>query len=149
MPRFKIGERIYHSTTLEDLSLKDIVLFNQQADEIGLQARWADLEQASEEIAEMTVAEADRHPHKFLVIAATVWASRRLAGEDLAFGEAIDFPASDFVLLPEPEDKKPGKPKGASKPRKAPKKTVASSPAGDPEPETMRSTVSETPTPTS
>lgn len=132
MPRFQIGETIYNTASLDELSLKDIVLFDSQAAEIGLDARWSDLEQAATDMAAMTGDEADRHPRKILVIAVTIWAARRMAGEQIKFGDAIDFPANSMRLLPEAGDKKPGKPKAA---KKAAKKTPASSPVADLEPE--------------
>lgn len=128
MARFKLGEKVYSPAGLDEISLKDLVLFNTQAEQMGLSARWSDVEQAGQEMAELSEADAERHPNKMLVIAVTIWIARRGAGEDLSFGEAIDFPMSAITFLADPEDRKPGKPKGA---KKAPAKRTpkASAPA--------------------
>lgn len=130
MPRFQIGETIYNTAALDELSLKDIVLFDSQAAEIGLDARWSDLEQAATDMSALSADEADRHPRKILVIAVTIWAARRMAGEQIKFGDAIDFPANSMRLLPEVGDKKPGKPKAAKKAAK--KSPKASAPVVEP-----------------
>lgn len=145
MPRFKIGEKIYNTAALDELSLLDIVMFDTQAKALGADFRWSDLEAAALELDGLSEAEAERHPRKLLVIAVTIWAARRLAGEAISFEQAIDFPANQLQMIADPGDRKPGKPKGAKKPRK----TTASSPAGAPEPVTDSATASETPTPTS
>lgn len=141
MPRFKIGEQVYNTAALDELSLLDIVMFDSQAIGMGADFRWADLEQAALELDGLSEREAERHPRKLLVIAVTIWAARRIAGEAISFEQAIDFPANQLQMLPEPGDRKPGKPKGAKKPRKT--TTSASSPASDLEPVVD---VSETPT---
>jgi hypothetical protein len=106
------------------------VLFNTQAADMGLAEKWSDVERISAEFDAMSEAEAENHPDKLLMIGVTVWVSRRASGEDLSFGDALDFPISSLDFLPEPEDRKPGKPKGAKKPQKStPPSVVDESPA--------------------
>jgi hypothetical protein len=149
MDRFKIGDQVYTTASLDELTLKDIILFDTMAENMGLSARWYDVEQAAYELQAMTdVDAADRHPRKYLVIGVTIWAARRVAGEAAPFEDAIDFKMSDFTVLPSTEDRRPGKPKGAGKPRKSTRTSAraASRPGTDPEsgtPESSR-TPSET-----
>lgn len=131
MARFKLHGKTYTTSALDEITLKDLVLFNTQAEATGITRKWSDVERVSAELSQLTPAEADRHPEKFLAIAVTIWASRRTSGEDITFDEAIDFPIKDIEFLPEPEDRKPGKRQGA---KKAPKKrsTRTSGPADEP-----------------
>lgn len=117
--RFKLGDKTYETAGLDEVSLRDLVLFNTQAAEIGLASRWSDVEAAAEEFDSLTEEEVRRHPDNMLVMAVTIWITRRAAGEDLSFGDAIDIPISKIEILPDPGDHKPGKPRGAKKPRKA------------------------------
>lgn len=126
--RFKLDGKVYSTASLDEISLRDLVLFNTQAEEIGLTRKWSDVERVAHELETLPAKEADLHPEKLLVIAVTIWASRRLAGDQLTFGEAIDFPTSHLEWLPEPEDRKPGKGKGAKK-APAKKSTRTSAPA--------------------
>ena len=126
MARFKLRGKVYSTAALDELPLKALVLFDDQAAEIGMSRRWSDVETAAAEISAAKSADAEFHPSRYLVIAVTIWASRLTSGEPLTFGEAIDFPLKDIEFLPEPEDRKPGKAKGA---KKAPaKRTPTSAP---------------------
>lgn len=111
MSRFKIGAKVYTMTSLDDVSLRDIVMFNTEAAALGLGKTWADVEQLAAEIQAADDDAAENHPDKMLMIGVTVWASRRVAGDDVTFGEAIDVPLSAIEFLPEPGDRKPGKAK--------------------------------------
>lgn len=116
--RFKIGKKVYSTAALDEISLKDLMLFNTQAADMGLTERWSDVERISQEMANMTEAEAETHPGKMLMVGVTVWAARRIAGEQVTFDEAVSIPVGSIVFLPATEDRKPGPTKGA-KPRKA------------------------------
>ena len=129
MARFKLHGKIYTTAALDEVSLKDLVLFNSQAEEIGMARKWSDVERVTAEMSGLTTAEADQHPEKLLLIAVTVWATRRIAGDAVTFGEAIDFPMNAIEFLPEPEDRKPGKRKGAAKKAPAKKSTRTSAAA--------------------
>ena len=141
--RFRIGEKVYQTTALDEISLKDLVLFNGQAEEIGLSYRWHDVERLAQEFEELSEAEAEAHPDKLLLIAVTVWVARRAGGDVVTFGEAIDIPMARLEFLPDAEDKRPPKAKGGKK--RPPK---ASAPAGarvtddDPTPSTSEATSS-------
>ena len=129
MARFKLGDKVYSPAGLDEVSLKDLVLFNTQAADMGLAERWSDVESASMEIATLSERDAERHPGKHLVIAVTIWISRRAAGEDLSFGDAIDFPMSSIEFIADPEDHKPGKRNGAKRSAPAKRTPKASAPA--------------------
>lgn len=115
--RIKIGDKVYPTVARDEISLRDLMLFNTQAEEFGV--TWGDVEQVMGEWEGLTEEQAERHPQKFLVIGVTLWMSRRAAGEDVTFSEAVDVNLADVDFLPEPQDKSPGKAKAAKK--KAPK----------------------------
>ena len=134
MARFKIGDRIYTTASLDEVSLRDLIKFNSQAAELGIAERWPDIERLAQVFDGLTEAEAEAHPDKLLLIGVTIWVSRRVAGEDLAFGDAIDIPLSQLEFIPDPEDRKPGKAKGA-KPRKSTPRSAADESPAEPEAE--------------
>jgi hypothetical protein len=124
MARFKLQGRTYNTAALDEISLKDLLVFNSQAEDMGLRRNWADVERVSEELAQLDPVKADQHPERFLVISTTIWAARRIAGDVVTLDEAVSFPLREIEFLPEPGDRKPGKPKGA---KKAPAKSARTS----------------------
>lgn len=126
--RFKIGSTIYTTASLDEVSLKDLITFQSEMRDLGLDESWGDIEAAAEEMAEMTEAEAQNHPKSLLLFGVTVWASRRAAGEVIRFADAVDFPMKDLSILPSVDDRRPGPTKGAASKAKRPK---ASAPASE------------------
>jgi hypothetical protein len=122
MARFVIDGKTYTTTALDEVPLKDLIRFNTEAADMGLRERWNDVQRAAVEMDGMTETEAEDHPDSLLVMAVTIWVSRRLAGEDLAFGDAVDVPMNHIKFLADPGDRK-GPTKGAAK--KARPKTPA------------------------
>lgn len=125
MSRFSINGKVYSTSALDEVPLRDLILFNTQAAEMGLSERWNDIERIATDFATLTPKQADQHPDKLLVFAVTIWVSRRMAGEDLTFGQAVDIPLSSLQMIPDPADKKP-----KANPTKGPKRQV-SAPASD------------------
>lgn len=124
--KFKIGSKIYDATHLDDITLGDIVIFNSQAEAVGLGATWQDIQRIGGELEELDRNEAAKHPEMLLMTAATIWLTRRRSGENISFGDAIDFPLSSFDVLEDPQDRQPKK---APKAKKA--KNTAASTLGD------------------
>jgi hypothetical protein len=123
MARFKLHGRTYNTAALDEISLKDLLMFNSQAEDLGLRRNWADVERVLEELATMSRDDAERHPERFLVISTTIWAARRIAGEDVTLEQAVDFEIKAIEFLPEPQDHQPGKRKGVAKKAPAKKST--------------------------
>lgn len=109
--RFRIGEKVYTTETLDEISLRDLMLFNRQAADMGLGATWADVERISAEIAALDENSVGTHPDMMLMVGVTVWASRRQAGDDVTFEQAVDVPLSKIVWLESPKDRQPKTPK--------------------------------------
>ena len=107
MARFSIDGRMYNTASVDQISLKDLVLFKSQCADIGLPITWPEVERAVDEISVMSTKDAGNHPEFLTVIAVTIWISRRTAGDDLPFGDAIDVKMSSLTFLPEPEVRKP------------------------------------------
>lgn len=121
--RFRLNGKTYEMSAINEISLKDLVLFNTQAEDMGLRNfRWDDVERTYQEISKLkSPQEAAKHPNRHLMIAVTVWISRQKAGDNVTLEEAISFGMDEIEFLPDPEDRKPGPTRGASK-RKAPAK---------------------------
>lgn len=134
MARFKIGDKVYSTAMLDEVTLKDIIRFNTQAEDLGIAEKWHDVEVAAAQMASAKAAEAMAHPMRNVVIGVTIWASRLIAGEEITFEQAVDFPIKDLTLLPDPADRKKsaGKAKGAKKApaKKAAKKSTPASRRG-------------------
>ena len=107
--RFRLDGKVYSVGALEDVSLRDVMLFNTQAADMGLAATWADVERVSGGDVRADKDEAEKHPDALLMLGVTIWATRRIAGDEVTFGDAVDFPLSALVWLPDTEDRKPGK----------------------------------------
>jgi hypothetical protein len=120
--RFKLGDTVYTAAEADLLSLKDILQFEQEAADLGRPLKWGQIEAWSQEltgfyqvIANTKSSAADRkqaeqatkdHEGALWVIAMTIWASRRVAGEAVTFEQAVDFPMRDLTWLPETQDRK-------------------------------------------
>lgn len=125
--KFKVGETTYTAASLDELTLKMVLELEQESAELGRVLHLADIQAMANRIDSMkTDQQRGEHPDAPWVIAVTVWASRRLAGEKLTFSEAVDVPMKDLVFLKEPQDhkrpanptKRPAKVSGrAAKPR--------------------------------
>lgn len=120
--RFRIDGRIYEAAALDQLMLKDILLFERDAAALGRPMKWGQIEAWAKELDVYyeTIAnprstkaakdEAERaakdHEGAMWVIAMTIWASRRVAGETLTFEQATEFPMHQLEWLPDPQDRK-------------------------------------------
>ncbi len=114
--KFKLGSKVYDAASIEDLSLKFILMLERETADLGRPMRWADITAMVDSLGAIEDhEERGRHPDAPWVLAVTIWAARRNAGEDLTFGEAIDFPLSGLTFLHDPQDRKEPK----SDPRKA------------------------------
>lgn len=116
--KLKIGDKIYDTGVLDDLPLKFILQMEKQTADFGHPMTYPLIKAASDEInALKSDDEKKDHPEMIWLTAVGIWAARKLAGEDVTFDQAVDFPMSALTVLPEPGDhKKPNPTKG--RPRK-------------------------------
>jgi hypothetical protein len=106
--KFSINGKVYDATDLESVKLRDILVFEQQTKDMGRAVTWGEVNQWADELDALgSDDERANHPGAPWLTAVTVWASRRIAGEDLTFGDAVDFPMSALRFIPDPEDHKP------------------------------------------
>lgn len=96
--RFKIQGKTYDTATVDEISLRDVVLFNSQAADVGLGVTWADIERISNEIAELGDTEV-AHPDALVMFAVTIWAARRVAGDDVTLDQALSVPMKDIEIV--------------------------------------------------
>lgn len=132
--RFRIGKgkTIYSLTSVDDLSLLDLIALRSELAQIGIKESWQDITTAVQEMAAIDDQDGnpDDHPLSLLVFAVTLWAARRKAGDQLGFAEAVNVPMTSIIWLPKPADrasKSSGKSQGAKKPR-----TVSAPPSARP-----------------
>lgn len=119
--KFKIGDTVYTAVDLDDLTLKMAIQLEEATSSLGRALTLGELSVMGEELQALkTDKERATHPATPWVLAVSIWASRNLAGENLTFADAIDFPMSQLTFLKEPQDHK--KPVNPTKARQAPRK---------------------------
>lgn len=122
--RFKIGDKTYAGDAMDKLSLWQLLQLEQQTKALGHPLTMAEVQRISAEIdALKTEQEKQNHPDAPWMLAVTIWTTRNLAGEELEFSAAINFPLKELVFLPDPQDHK-----SKANPTKARK--VSGQPAG-------------------
>lgn len=116
---FRSGDRVYEMVGRDTLSLRDVITFPRDAAEVlGHDLPWAEFEDLAHELDALPEEERRKHPMGPFVLAVSVWASRRAAGDLITFGQCLDEPF-EWVSVKQPGDRQPGKQKG---PKKGPKK---------------------------
>lgn len=116
--KIKIGATVYSTADLDDLSLKTLLQLEQETQDFGHPLTANDIRLMSDRIRKLkTDEERAADPGALWLTAVVVWASRKLAGEDVTFEQAVDFPMSDLGYIDEPQDHLPD----PTKPRKPPK----------------------------
>lgn len=106
--RFKIADAEYDAATIEDVTLRDTLVFERQMADLGRPMSWPELMRMVMRLAAIADPSArGEDPDAMWSLAVTVWASKRLAGEDVTVAEAVDFRLSDLVFLPDPETETP------------------------------------------
>jgi hypothetical protein len=114
--RFAIGDKTYDAAAIENLSLKMLLDLERQSESMGRRLSVAEIRRSTAEMEALaTDAEREAHPFAAWMLAVVLWASRVLAGEQVTFADAIDFPMSQLRFLPEPQDRRP--PVNPTKPR--------------------------------
>jgi hypothetical protein len=105
--KFKIGDRVYDGTAIDQLSLKMLLELEQQTKDFGRTLTMNDIQSMSAELDGLkSDQERQAHPNGPWFLAVAIWAARKVAGEAVTFSEAIDFPLKDLTFLPEPQDHK-------------------------------------------
>lgn len=116
--KLKIGETLYSVTAIDDLHLKTLLQLEQQTADFGHPMNANDIRIMSDRMRTLTTdEERAADPDVLWLTAVVIWASRKIAGDDVTFDEAVDFPISDLSYIAEPRDHKPD----PTKPRKPPK----------------------------
>lgn len=109
MPRIVINGKTYPTSTLDRLTLRQLLVLESQTAELGSPMTWGQLQAMAQRISESGEEKAQDDPQFPWFLGMLIWASRNEAGENLTFGEAVDFPISDLQVLPDPEDRKASK----------------------------------------
>jgi len=108
--KFAIAGKVYDVVDVKQLSMKDMLLFEQQTEAMGRRLTWADVTRWRNELEALPDDKArGEHPDSLWLTAVSVWAARRASGEDVTFEQAVDFPAADIKFIATPADRKPKK----------------------------------------
>ncbi len=106
----EIDGRRYPVKRIEDLELRHVAQLQYELgsgafDGITSLRTLADIKAALGGWGTLSKAERAEHPDGIFLTCFTVWAARRLAGEDLTLMEAISVPAASIRMVAEPGDK--------------------------------------------
>lgn len=113
--KLKIGAALYSVALLDDLSLKMLLQLEQQTADFGHPVTANDVRVMSDRMQKLeSDEERAADPDILWLTAVTIWASKKLAGEDVTFDQAVDFPMTDLSYIAEPQDRLPD----PTKPRK-------------------------------
>lgn len=125
--RFRIGATVYEASSILRLTLGQILDLERQTAALGRPLSWSQIKAMMKNLDGVTADDFAGHDDAPWVIALTVYSSRLAAGEQLTFGEAVDFPLEDLTILPATEDHsrpgptkaRPGSGRAAAKPATA------------------------------
>lgn len=115
--RFKLEGITYEMGTQADVTLRDFILLEQETRDLGQAFTMGDIVRLAEKFADLTPDQAKHDPDGAWQLAATIWLAmvrkRRQAGDltTVPFAAAITTDLSTFEVLPDPEDRQPGKAK--------------------------------------
>jgi hypothetical protein len=116
--RFKIGDTTYEASSVDRLSLANILRLESETADLGRSMKWSDIKAMIRNVEALSAEELDEHDDAPWVIGLSIWASRLNAGEQLSFEQAISFPLSDLEWIADPQDHQqaagPQKPRAAS-----------------------------------
>lgn len=106
--KIKIADRIYPVAVLDDLTLKMLLQLEQETAEFGHPMRANDIRLISDRMRKLdNDEERAADPDVLWLTATVIWSARKLAGEDVTFDQAVDFPMSDLSYIAEPQDRLP------------------------------------------
>jgi hypothetical protein len=128
---FRSGGKVYELAEMDQVSLRDIVTFPREAAQVlGEPMTWSQFQDHLNEMEALDEEERAAHPLSDFVMTVLIWISRRAAGETVTYGECLDAPF-EWVEMKVPQDRQPGKAKGAKKaPAKKSTRTSARAAAG-------------------
>lgn len=105
--KFKLYDKVYDGGALDELSLKLILQLEKETAEFGRPLNISDVQSMSNSVQALkTDAERAAHPDVMWLTAISIWAARKIAGDQVTFDQAIDFPLTALTILPEPQDHK-------------------------------------------
>lgn len=101
----------YPGTAVDELSLLDLIMLQEQTKALGRELTHADIEQMEATVNKIKHKDLPtqrelraRHPDMVWLIAIQLWATLRGAGQDVTFSEAIAIPLKQCQWISEPGD---------------------------------------------
>ena len=105
--KFSIAGKVYDAADLDRVKMVDTLLLEVQTADMGHKLTWGAVGDMSVHLDSLKTEKAKQSdPVAVWFSAVVIWASRRLAGEDVTFAQALDFEMGDLRLIAEPEDRK-------------------------------------------
>lgn len=116
--RFTFRGKTYTVPSFDEVNLKDIIQFDQQAEAMGISARWKDIVDLARRSDKLNENEAAGDTLSYVMTVVTIWTARRAAGETCSFDEASEMTLSEVEWIPVPKDRQQKAAKKATPTRK-------------------------------
>src|SRR5689334_5336144 len=92
--RMTIKGTVYTVPAFDEVTLKDILQFDREADELGIAEEWADVEDIAIRAADTAGPGVAVRQYRILILA-SVWLAKRFAGESISLDEAAEIKPSE------------------------------------------------------
>jgi hypothetical protein len=102
----------YELRGVQDVSLLDLIRLQSESAALGKSLTVGTLNQmrierrkdCTDKDGKVDVDALDAHPHSMWLMGTNLWASRRLAGEDVSFADALGVSYDDLTFIPDEDD---------------------------------------------
>lgn len=108
MARFVIDGKSYPAVAIERLTLAHLLRLEAETAEMGRPMKWSELRAIAERVSALPPDEVENDDDFPWFMAMVLWAARLEAGENISFGDAVNFPLSALVVVPDPGDHQAG-----------------------------------------
>lgn len=116
--KFRIQGRMYDMADLEQLTIRDTLLLQGQTAALGREITFGEVVAMAKRMGTLTSEERERDADCMWVFACSIWASKRLGGDDCTLNDVIDLRLSEIDVVADPKDHldkaDPTKPRPAS-----------------------------------
>jgi hypothetical protein len=114
--KLKLAGVLHTVPAYDEVPLKDVLLFDSQAEDLGIPERWVDVEEAAVYASQLDPKN-DQHAalawargrQNRVLVAATIWLTLRHAGKDVTLSEATEITPSQIEFVDPPKDHRPKK----------------------------------------
>lgn len=105
--RINIGGESYPLSSLDDLTLNQLMRLERESSDAGRPMKWRDLRAMIERVGKLAPEDVEGDDDFLWYIGLIVWASRVSSGEKVSLSDALDFRLTDLEFEPDEGDVMP------------------------------------------